>query len=253
MVYDQDGYPWRLFPFISNTVTIDEVETSTQAFEAAKAFGQLTKLLNGCDVKLFQETIPQFHNLPLRYLQFEQALKTADSDRKKISKELCEGYARFNYLVKEFEALTNSNQLPLRITHNDTKINNVLFDSEVKKVICVIDLDTLMPGYFIYDLGDMMRTFVSPAAEDERDLSKVVVRKEIHQAILDGYLSEMGDVLTKEEKEAIPLAGLVMTYMIGLRFLIDYLNGDTYYQVSYPLHNLDRAANQLSLLEKLAT
>jgi hypothetical protein len=94
---------------------------------------------------------------------------------------------------------------------------------------------------------------VSPAAEDERDLSKVVVRKEIHQAILDGYLSEMGDVLTKEEKEAIPLAGLVMTYMIGLRFLIDYLNGDTYYQVSYPLHNLDRAANQLSLLEKLAT
>ena len=107
-----------------------------------------------------------------------------------------------------------------------------------------------MPGYFIYDLGDMMRTFVSPAAEDETDLSKVVVRKEIYQAILDGYLSEMEDILTIEEKKAIPLAGLIMTYMIGLRFLIDYLNGDTYYQISYPLHNLDRAANQFCLLEK---
>lgn len=253
MVYDQDGYPWRLFPFISNTVTIDEVENSSQAFEAARAFSQLTKLLNGCDVKLFQESIPQFHNLPLRYLQFEQALKTADTDKKDISKKLCEDYTRFSYLVEEFETLTSSNHLQLRITHNDTKINNVLFDSEVKKVICVIDLDTLMPGYFIYDLGDMIRTFVSPAAEDETDLSKVVVRKEIYQAILDGYLSEMGAILTAEEKKAIPLAGLVMTYMIGLRFLIDYLNGDTYYQISYPLHNLDRAANQLRLLEKLAT
>ena len=250
MVYDQDGYPWRLFPFISNTATIDEVENSSQAFEASRAFGQLTKLLNGCDVNLFQETIPKFHNQSLRYLQFEQALKTTDSKRKEISKGLCTDYMRFNYLVKEFESLTNSNQLKLRVTHNDTKINNVLFDSDLKKVICVIDLDTLMPGYFIYDLGDMMRTFVSPAAEDETDLSKVVVRKEIYQAILDGYLSEMEDILTIEEKKAIPLAGLIMTYMIGLRFLIDYLNGDTYYQISYPLHNLDRAANQFCLLEK---
>jgi Ser/Thr protein kinase RdoA (MazF antagonist) len=252
MVYDQDGYPWRLFPFIGNTVTINEVDNSSQAFEAARAFGQLTKLLNGCDVAMFQETIPKFHNLPLRYLQFEQALKTADQERKRISRDLCADYIRFNYLVKEFENLTSSNQLQVRITHNDTKINNVLFDSEAKKAICVIDLDTLMPGYFIYDLGDMIRTFVSPAAEDEADLSKVVVRKEIHQAILDGYLSEMGDTLTSEEKKAIPAAGLIMTYMIGLRFLIDYLNGDTYYQISYPKHNLDRAANQLKLLEKLA-
>lgn len=252
MVYDQDGYPWRLFPFISNTVSIDEVENSTQAFEAARAFGQLSKLLNGVDVRLFQETIPKFHNLPLRYLQFEQALKTADLERKKASLDLCANYVRFNYLVKEFAKLVESNRLKLRITHNDTKINNVLFDNETKKVICVIDLDTLMPGYFIYDLGDMIRTFVSPAAEDEADLTKVVVRKEIHQAILDGYLSEMGDILSSDEKNAIPLAGLIMTYMIGLRFLIDYLNGDTYYKVSYPLHNLDRAANQLQLLENLA-
>ncbi len=252
LVYDHDGYPWRLFPFINNTITINEVEDATQAFEAASAFGQLTKLLNGCDVKLFQETIPKFHNLPLRYLQFEQALNTADADRKESSRQLCGDYMRFNYLVKDFEALVDSHQLQLRITHNDTKINNVLFDSEAKKAICVIDLDTLMPGYFLYDLGDMIRTFVSPAAEDETDLSKIEVRKEIYQAILEGYLSQMTEILTAYEKKAVPLAGPIMTYMIGLRFLIDYLNNDSYYQVAYPQHNLDRAANQFSLLEKLA-
>jgi len=251
MVFDSDGNPWRLFPFLDNTITINEVENSTQAFEAAKAFGQLTSLLNGCDVKLFQESIPKFHNLPLRYLQFEQALTAANAERKETSKNLCEGYARFSYLVKEFEALIAGDKLQLRITHNDTKINNVLFDNEARKAMCVIDLDTLMPGYFIYDLGDMIRTFVSPPAEDEVNLSKVKVRKEIHQAILDGYLSEMGEVLSAEEKDAIPLAGPIMTYMIGLRFLIDYLNNDTYYQVDYPQHNLDRAANQFCLLEKL--
>ena len=251
MVYDLDGYPWRLFPFINNTITINEVGNTGQAYEAAKAFGKLTKLLNGCDVSLFQETIPKFHSLPLRYLQFDQAITSAKPERIEESKKLCEAYTKFNYLVKDFENLIESGQLKLRITHNDTKINNVLFDSETKKVICVIDLDTLMPGYFIYDLGDMIRTFVSPAAEDEKDLSKVRVRKEIHQAILDGYLSEMDDILTSDEKNAIPMAGPMMTYMIGLRFLIDYLNGDTYYQIAYPMHNLDRAANQLRLLENL--
>lgn len=252
LVFDQEGYPWRLFPYLSNTVTIDEVESTAQAYEAAKAFGQLTKLLDGCDVSSFHETIPQFHNLPLRYLQFEQALKTSGPERIINSKKLCEGYTRFNFLVRDFEDLIDSKKLMLRITHNDTKINNVLFDKDKRKVSCVIDLDTLMPGYFIYDLGDMIRTFVSPASEDESDLSKVVVRKEIHQAILEGYLSEMGEALTTDEKAAIPMAGLIMTYMIGLRFLIDYLNGDTYYKIAYPEQNLVRAANQFSLLEKLS-
>lgn len=253
LVIDREGYPWRLFPYMDNTFTIDEVENAAQAYTAAKAFAQLTKLLDGCDVSSFHETIPQFHNLLLRYLQFEQALKSASLDRKDRSKKLCEGYIRFNYLVKDFEDLINSEKLKLRITHNDTKINNVLFDKDKKKVVCVIDLDTLMPGYFIYDLGDMIRTFVSPASEDEADLSKVIVRKEIQQAILDGYLSEMEDVLSDDEKAAIPLAGLIMTYMIGLRFLIDYLNGDTYYKIKYSDHNLVRAANQFRLLENLSS
>ena len=253
MTYDQEGFPWRLFPFVHDTITIDEVANTSQAYEAAKAFGRLSKLLDGCDVSLFKETIPQFHNLSHRGMQFEEALYRASSERKTRAKKLCNDYVAFNHLIKKYESLIESKQLKLRIMHNDTKINNVLFDKEAKRVICVIDLDTLMPGYFIYDLGDMIRTFVSPTSEDEADSSKTIVRKEIYQAILDGYLSEMGSVMTEDEMAAIPWAGLIMTYMIGLRFLIDYLSGDTYFQISYPDQNLNRAANQFILLEKLAS
>ncbi len=253
LVFDEQGYAWRLFPYIENTITINEVEYPKQAFEAAKAFGQLTKLLSPCDVNLFEETIPQFHNLSFRYAQFVQSFKMASGDRIEKAKKLCREYESFKYLVDEYNNLIAKNRLKLRVMHNDTKINNVLFQKDTDEAICVIDLDTLMPGYFIYDLGDMVRSFVSPAAEDETDLSKVMVRKEIYEAILDGYLSEMKDVLTDDEKKAIPIAGPFMTYMIGLRFLTDFLNGDKYYQTIYPLQNLDRAANQLSLLQKLMT
>lgn len=251
LVFDKDGYPWRLFPYIKDTVTINEVDNAAQAFEAAKAFGQLSKHLSAIAVDKFDETIPKFHNLAWRYSQFETALKNASNDRKEKSKKLIVGYKQFNPLVHEYTRLIQSNQLKLRITHNDTKINNVLFKHNSNEVICVIDLDTLMPGYFIYDLGDMMRTFVSPVSEEESDLSKVVVRKEIFQAIMDGYLSAMNEVLTTGEKEVMGLAGPIMTYMIGLRFLTDYLNSDTYYQISYPEQNFNRAANQLQLLKKL--
>lgn len=251
LVFDKDGYPWRLFPYIKDSITINEVDNAGQAFEAAKAFGLLSKHLSAVAVDKFEETIPQFHNLAWRYVQFEAALSNASEERKEKSRKWIKGYTRFNHLVQEYTRLIKSNQLKLRITHNDTKINNVLFKRNSNEVICVIDLDTLMPGYFIYDLGDMMRTFVSPVSEEESDLSKVVVRKVIYQAIMDGYLSAMDEVLTTGEKEAMGLAGPIMTYMIGLRFLTDYLNGDTYYQISYPEQNLIRAANQFRLLEKL--
>lgn len=253
LVYDADGYPWRLFPYIKNTITINEVETINQAYEAAKAFGLLSKNLAACDINSFEETIPQFHNLSFRYSQFEQALLEASNDRKERARHLIDGYIQYNYLVHQYENLVQSKSLQLRVMHNDTKINNVLFEEDTNKAICVIDLDTLMPGYFIYDLGDMVRTFVSPSAEDEIDISKIEVRKEIQQAILDGYLSEMDAVLTNEEKLAIPLAGPMMTYMIGIRFLTDFLRGDVYYQVTYRDQNLNRATNQFYLLEKLKT
>lgn len=251
LVFDSDGYPWRLFPYIKDTVTINEVKTVEQAYSAAKAFGLLSRQLSGCDISKFEETIPRFHDLSLRYEQFEKALLQASVERKNKAQGLIERYVHYNYLVAEYDKLIHSNHLQLRVTHNDTKINNVLFERGTDNVVCVIDLDTLMPGYFIYDLGDMIRTFVSPASEEEIDVSKVKVRKEIHEAILDGYLSEMESVLSGEEKLAIPVAGSIMTYMIGLRFLTDFLNGDTYYQISYPDQNLNRATNQLYLLDLL--
>jgi Ser/Thr protein kinase RdoA (MazF antagonist) len=135
--------------------------------------------------------------------------------------------------------------------HNDTKINNVLFDQATGKTVAVIDLDTLMPGYFIYDLGDMVRTFVCPVSEEERDVTRITFREEIYQAVVEGYLSEMSDVMTPEELRAIPFAGKMMTYIMGLRFLADYLRGNTYYHITYPEQNLVRARNQLRLLEVL--
>jgi len=253
LVFDEEGYPWRLFPYIEDTVTINEVDNSRQAFAAAKAFGRLSRLLSESKINEFKETIPRFHDLTLRYEHFEHALEKASAERIEKSHDLCLGYKRFSYLVTKYQELIASNHMQLRITHNDTKINNVLFKKNTDEVVCVIDLDTLMPGYFIYDLGDMVRTFVSPASEEETDVTKIEVRSAIYQSILDGYLSEMKDVLSPEEQAAIPLAGLMMTFMIGLRFLTDYLNEDVYYQTAYLDQNLNRAANQFYLLEKLAS
>jgi len=144
--------------------------------------------------------------------------------------------------------LIQSGKLKLRVVHNDTKINNILFDTRSNKAVAVIDLDTLMPGYFIYDLGDIVRTFVSPVSEEETDLTKVAFRFPFYQKLLEGYLSEMDDCLTDDEKKAIPFAGLMMTYIMAIRFLADYLNGDIYYNTEYPGQNLVRASNQLRLL-----
>jgi len=251
LVFDKEGYPWRLFPYFKNTITINEVDTPQQAYSAARAFGLLSRHLSGCDVSKLEETIPRFHDLSLRYQQFKESLSKASDERKHLAHDLIDKYVHYDYLVNRYQSLVHGNRMHLRITHNDTKINNVLFERGTDKVVCVIDLDTLMPGYFLYDLGDMIRTFVSPASEEETEFSKIKIRKEIYQAIIDGYLSEMDSILTIEEKLLIPLAGSIMTYMIGLRFLTDFLNGDTYYQTSYLHQNMNRAANQLYLLELL--
>jgi len=251
LVQDDEGYSWRLFPYIPNTITINEVENANQAKAAARAFARLSRHLSGCDISLFKETIPQFHDLSFRFAQFKQALSATQANRKEMATEVCHSYLRLDHLVKEYEQLIRSGKLKPRVMHNDTKINNVLFDKTTSEAVCVIDLDTLMPGYFIFDLGDMMRTFVSPVSEEESDFTKIKVRPDIKAAIIEGYLSEMGDELSADEINSIPFAGPMMTYMIGLRFLTDYLNGDVYFQTSYPHQNLNRAKNQLQLLEKL--
>ena len=251
MVYDEEGYPWRLMPYFKNSITINEVGTPLEAYEAARGFAQLTKNLSGCDVSKFKPTIDRFHDLNWRFEQFKDALAGAKPDRLERATEAIQACQDFSYLVDEYSNLIADGFLKLRVMHNDTKINNILFDSQSRKVVCVIDLDTLMPGYFIYDLGDMIRTFVSPVSEEEQDLAKIIFRKDIYDALLQGYLSEMKSELSEKEIQVIPFAGCMMTYIMALRFLADYLNGDIYYSIAYEGQNLVRATNQLNLLEKL--
>jgi Ser/Thr protein kinase RdoA (MazF antagonist) len=251
LVYDAEGFPWRVYPYVKNTITIDQVESPEQAFEAAREFARLTASLDGIDPALFLPTIPRFHDLSLRWQQFEEALAGA-REASRISARKCITQCQGQYrLVEQYGKLVAGGSLKTRVVHNDTKINNVLFDKASGKTVAVIDLDTLMPGYFIYDLGDMVRTFVCPVSEEERELSTIVFRGDVYDALLKGYLFEMNPVLTEGEKQAIPFAGKMMTYIMALRFLADYLRGNTYYHITYPEQNLARAANQLRWLEVL--
>lgn len=252
MAFDLLGNPWRLFPYIPDTLTLDKVDLTEQAFEAARGFGELSKKLNSVEVNLFKPTIPKFQDLTWRNEQLETAIRNSTEERKSQARKAMQMAAEFSFLVNDYKVFTSTGKLKPRVVHNDTKINNILFNAKTGKAVCVIDLDTLMPGYFIYDLGDMVRTFVSPVSEEEKDVSKVAFRKPFYDALLEGYLSEMNSSLSAEEHVAIPFAGLMMTYIMAIRFLADFLNGNIYYQIHYPEQNLVRAMNQLTLTGAIA-
>ena len=241
---------FRLFPFVTGSHSKDVVATPGQAYEAAVQFGRFTKLLSGIDLKKFRITIPGFHDLSFRYQQFTDALKSGNKERITGSKALISLVSGQAGIVKMYENIKADPLFHLRVTHHDTKISNVLFD-ENDKGICVIDLDTVMPGYFISDVGDMMRTYLSPVNEEEKDLSRIEIRDDFYKAIVQGYLEEMKDELTEAEKNYFFYAARFMIYMQALRFLTDYINNDMYYGAKYPGHNFIRAKNQLTLLDRL--
>jgi Ser/Thr protein kinase RdoA (MazF antagonist) len=237
-----NGEYFRLFPFVKDSHTTDVVLSTTQAYEAAKQFGRFTSLLSGFDVEKIKETIPNFHNLQLRYAQFEQAAMQ--------SAELIWFLKNQKEIVTTSQLIGNHDGFKKRVTHHDCKISNVLFDKN-DKGLCVIDLDTVMPGFFISDFGDMMRTYLSPVSEEEKDFSKIEIREDYFRAIAEGYLSEMATELSDEEKKHMVYAGKFLIYMQALRFLTDHLNNDIYYGAKYEGHNFIRASNQVVLLEKL--
>jgi Ser/Thr protein kinase RdoA (MazF antagonist) len=245
----EEGY-FRLFPFIQGSHTIDVVKTPDQAFEAAFQFGKFTQLLSGFDATKLHITIPDFHNLTLRYRQFEQALKNGNPVRIKQSQPLSDTIKKHVDILTEFERIKKSKNVKQRVMHHDTKISNVLFDSSGKG-ICIIDLDTIMPGYFISDVGDMMRTYLSPANEEVKDFHSIDLREDFFRAIVQGYIMAMGNELTAEERGLILYSGLFLTYMQAIRFLTDYYNNDIYYGARYEEHNYFRAGNQLQLLKIL--
>jgi Ser/Thr protein kinase RdoA (MazF antagonist) len=250
MVYAKgDGF-YRLFPFVPGSHSKDVVETPEQAYEAALQFGRFTRLLSGIDLNKFKITIPSFHDLALRYQQFIAALKDVNKQRIAQSHELIKIISGHDDIVRVYKQMKTDPSFRLRVTHHDTKIGNVLFDKN-DKGLCVIDLDTVMPGYFISDVGDMMRTYLSPVSEEETDLNKISIREDFYKAIVQGYLDEMKDELTEAGKKHFFYAGKFMIYMQAVRFLTDYINDDVYYGAKYPEHNLMRSKNQLTLLNRL--
>ncbi|HEY9002977.1 MAG TPA: aminoglycoside phosphotransferase family protein [Mucilaginibacter sp.] len=249
LAVNEDGI-FRLFPFVGNSASIDSVTNYKQAYEAAKQFGKFTFLLKDFEASKLRDTIPSFHDLTLRYKEFEKACLNTSAAKLELAKWAIGEIDKHKDILSTYEELKNSGKLPVRVIHHDAKINNVLFDSEWNG-ICLIDLDTVMPGYFISDVGDMLRTYLSPANEDEKELSKIVVDGQCFDAIYNGYLSEMGAELTAFEKDHFIYAGKFMIYMQALRFLSDYLNGDVYYHTTYAGQNLNRTNNQLTLLNQL--
>jgi Ser/Thr protein kinase RdoA (MazF antagonist) len=245
----EDGV-FRMFPFIDDSVSINAVTSYKQAYEAAKQFGKFTFLLKDFDTSRLKETILCFHDLTLRYKEFEKVSNYAEPERLEQAGWAISEIIRHRDILTTYQELKSSGKLPVRVIHHDAKINNVLFDNDWNG-ICLIDLDTVMAGYFISDVGDMLRTYLSPANEDETDLSKIIVDEQCFDAIYSGYLSEMGTELTAFEKEHFIYAGKFMIYMQAIRFLTDYLNGDVYYHTEYTDQNLNRANNQLTLLNQL--
>ncbi|HNQ82300.1 MAG TPA: aminoglycoside phosphotransferase family protein [Bacteroidales bacterium] len=257
LVYTYEGQPfleldeenfWRMYVYIPDTVTYQKMEDPALGFEAGKAIGRFQAGLAGLPVPLV-ETIPGFHDIFLRIEQYYSARENDPLSRKgKIMDTIDFAEKRFdtakNYLLQLREKGV------IRATHNDTKLNNILF-SRQNEALCLIDLDTVMPGYVHFDFGDALRTMANTALEDEPDLKRVRFNEKVYQSVTKGFLAEAGPMLNEAEKELLPYAPVYMTFIIGLRFLADYLNGDTYFRIHHPDHNLDRARVQFKLVQEI--
>ncbi|MCB0807063.1 MAG: aminoglycoside phosphotransferase family protein [Bacteroidales bacterium] len=247
---DEDAGFWRMFDFIQDVLSYDKAENAMQAREGGRAFGWFLRSLDKFNVSSLGETIPGFHNAKVRYEAFCKAI---ESDRKK---RLAEVQAEVDFLQSRAEEmmhvqiLAENGDIPVRVTHNDTKINNVLFDEE-GGAVCIIDLDTVMPGLSVYDFGDAVRTFANTADEDAKELSDIHMNIEYFTALAEGFLSETKDILNDPEKENLALAAKYITWEQALRFLTDYLKGDLYYKTQYIDHNLVRTRAQIALLKSM--
>ncbi|MGQ8335237.1 phosphotransferase enzyme family protein [Sunxiuqinia sp. A32] len=246
----EGGSCWRMFVFITRTKTLDIVESEEQAYEGGKAFGQFQLLLSDLKASLLQEVLPNFHNIRFRYHQFYEAIEQDSVGRVvDVADEITFAKTR----EERMNIILNMGEKGLiskRITHNDTKFNNVLLDAN-NKAKCVIDLDTVMPGYLAYDFGDAIRTTVNTAAEDEPDLDKIQVDMKLFESFSRGFISELGKDMSKAEVVSLAHGCLLLPFIMGLRFLTDYINGDHYYKIHFPQHNLQRARAQFCLVERM--
>ncbi len=244
---DAEGNVWRCYLFIENARTYDLIENPRQAYEAAKAFGAFQMLLADLPPPRLHETIPGFHDTPGRVAALEAAIAADAANRAALAQPEIE----FALQRKPMAGVLLAARLPERVTHNDTKFNNVMLDDATGEGVCVIDLDTVMPGLALYDFGDLVRTTTSPTPEDERDLTLVEAQMPMFTALARGYLESAREFLTREERQHLALAGKLITFEIGVRFLTDFLAGDAYFKVRREGHNLDRCRAQFKLVESL--
>ena len=246
---DTEGGAWRAYIFVEGTVCLQKVENERDFYTAAETFGNFQNQLAGYPAATLHETIARFHDTPNRYANFEKALAADVMGRAKdVGPEIAFIRAReadCRVLVDQLAA----GVLPLRVTHNDTKLNNVLIDQETGKGICVIDLDTVMPGLSAYDFGDSIRFGANDCAEDEPNQSKVHFSLHLYKVFAEGYLAAAGSAMTEAERRSLPWGAKLMTLECGIRFLTDYLEGDHYFKISRPDQNLDRARTQFTLVQ----
>lgn len=246
---DSEGNYWAVCVFIADSVTHDRADTPELAFKGGEGLGLFQSQLADFTEPL-AETIPGFHNIRFRFQQWDEAVKADAAGRVKDLKEEISWVESRRAKMLDFWHLVETGQLPMRVTHNDTKLSNVLFDKD-DNVLCMIDLDTCMSSTALNDVGDALRSYTNTGAEDDKDLDKVSMNLEIYKAYMAGYLSKMRPCLTAKELEMLPFAGIYITFEQVLRFLMDYINGDTYYRIAYPEHNLVRTRAQYKLLTSM--
>ena len=250
-IEDENGSVWRCYNNIEGCRTYDIVENERQAWQAAHAFGAFQHLVSDLDATRITETIPDFHHTPKRYARLLE-VAAADPCGRAAAVQLELDFIRQREpMTRLLMDLASAGKIPTRITHNDTKINNVMIDELTDEAVCVIDLDTVMPGLSLYDFGDMVRSATNPAGEAETDLSRVHMRMRIYQALLDGYLTAAGSFLNETETRHLAFSGKLLTLEVAIRFLTDYLEGDIYFKTTRPGQNLDRCRNQLQLLRSM--
>ncbi len=247
-VRDEEGNYWTLFQFVKDSHGIEEVTHPEQAYSAGKAFGHFQMQLSDLPGSLLIETIPNFHNGKFRLKQFADSIEANEAGRVAEMKQVIDKLLSRADEMTRLQEWLDKGEIPLRITHNDTKINNVLFDKD-NNILCIIDLDTVMPGTALFDFGDAIRTLGNTSTEDEPDLSKIGFNRIYYQAFAEGYLSESKKFLTPLERENLAFSCQYMVWEQSIRFLTDYLNGDTYYKIAYPEHNKVRTLAQVRYLE----
>ncbi len=248
---DGEGHFWRTFIFVDGVRSYDAVETPRQAYQAGHAFGHFQSLLADLPARELATTIPDFHHTPKRYQRLLEAIRSDEFNRAKIARKEIDFARSMEGVVSALVDAETRGEVPVRVTHNDTKFNNVLLDEETGEAMCVVDLDTVMPGLVLYDFGDMIRTTTSRTAEDEQFLDRVELELPMFEALTRGYIEATRAFLTPAERALLVLSGKLITFTIGIRFLTDYLQGDQYFRIHREHHNLDRCRKQFKLIQSI--